>query len=122
MFKACFIDKIVLTKGNKMETKSELYVVHDCKNTKKPEFLYTKDENGKIISKVTNPEYCNNAWIDIDKTNCKTYPPAWKYCDECVAKGYKNPKTRVKKQTPEQIELFKKRMAEYRLKKSNLAL
>lgn len=32
----------------------------------------------------------------------------------CVAKGYKNPKTRKSSKTPEQIEAFKQRMKEYR--------
>lgn len=29
-----------------------------------------------------NPD-CNNIWIDKDITNVKTYPPKWKYCEEC---------------------------------------
>ena len=78
---------------------NDVYVVHDCKNTR---------------LKTTDPNYCNNAFMDVDKTNCTMYPPSWKYCDECVAKGFKNPKTRKSTRTPEQIEAFKKRMAEYR--------
>jgi len=99
---------------------NDVYIVHNCKNSKKAEFIYTKDEKGKIISKVENPEYCNNAWIDVDKYNSMS-PPAWKYCKECEAKGFKNPKTRKSTKTPEQIEAFKKRMAEYRQSNINSA-
>ena len=80
---------------------SKIYVVHHCNNTK----LKPTDEN-----------YCNNCFIDIDKTNCTTHPPTWKYCPECEKKGFKNPKTRQVTRTPEQIEAFKQRMAEYRAK------
>lgn len=84
--------------------KNDLYVVHHCKNTK---------------LKPTDKDYCNNCFVDVDKTGATTYPPTWKYCPECVAKGFKNPKTRNITRTPEQIEAFKKRMQEYRNKKSN---
>ena len=80
---------------------SKIYVVHHCKNSK----LKPTDEN-----------YCNNCFIDIDKTNCTTHPPTWKYCPECEKKGFKNPRTRQVTRTPEQIEAFKQRMAEYRAK------
>lgn len=80
---------------------NKMYVVHHCKNSK----LKPTDEN-----------YCNNCFIDIDKTNCTTHPPTWKYCPECEKKGFKNPKTRQVSKTPEQIEAFKQRMAEYRAK------
>lgn len=39
------------------------YVVHFCKNKE-----------------------CNNAWLDKDLTNVKSYPPQWKYCRECCKK------------------------------------
>lgn len=29
---------------------------------------------------------CNNGWIDKDLTNCKTFPPKWKYCKKCADK------------------------------------
>ena len=29
---------------------------------------------------------CNNAWLDLDLTNVKTYPPQWKLCKECCKK------------------------------------
>lgn len=80
---------------------SRAYVQHVCKNSK----LKPVDKN-----------YCNNGWIDEDKTNCQTHAPTWKYCSDCVAKGFKNPKTRKVNRTPEQIEAFKKRMQEYREK------
>ena len=86
--------------------KNNIYVVHQCKNTK----LKPTDEN-----------YCNNCFIDVDKTGATTYAPTWKYCSECEKKGFKNPKTRNVTKTPEQIEAFKRRMAEYRNKKQILA-
>lgn len=43
------------------------YVVHFCKNP-----------------------MCNNCWIDKDLTNVRSFPPRWKYCTECVNKGYIN--------------------------------
>lgn len=48
-----------------------LYISHTCKN---------KD--------------CQAAFIDRDVTNIKLHSPNWKYCPDCVAKGYpdiKNP-------------------------------
>lgn len=86
---------------------NEIFVVHHCKNTK--------------LDK-TDANYCNNCFIDVDKTGATTIPPRWKYCPECVTKGFKNPKTRKSTKTPEQIEEFKKRMAEYRSQKYILAL
>ena len=79
-----------------------MYVIHFCKNSR----LSTTNEN-----------YCNNCWIDVDKTNVTSIPPSWKYCKECEAKGFKNPKTRNITRTPEQIEKFKQRMQEYRERK-----
>lgn len=80
-----------------------MWVIHVCKNSK----LKPTDEN-----------YCNNCWIDVDKTHVTTTPPTYKYCKECEAKGFKNPKTRNITRTPEQIEAFKERMKEYRRKKN----
>ena len=79
------------------------YVTHTCKNSK---------------LKPSDPNCCDRAWVDEDKTNVHDYPPTWKYCPECVKKGFKNPKRRKSTKTPEQIEAFKKRMAEYRRKKN----
>ena len=76
-----------------------VYVTHTCRNSK---------------LSVTDPNYCNRAFIDEDRTNVKDTPPTWKYCPECEKKGFKNPKRRKSSMTPEQIEAFKKRMAEYR--------
>ena len=84
--------------------RNDVYVVHVCKNSKLPS---------------SDPNQCNNCWIDIDKTHATTFPPTWKYCKECEAKGFKNPKTRNITRTPEQIEKFKQRMAEYRERKKN---
>ena len=79
------------------------YVIHVCKNSK---------------LKTDDPNYCDRAWVDEDKHNATTIPPSWKYCDECVKKGFKNPRTIKSKKTPEQIEAFKQRMAEYRRNKN----
>jgi len=38
-----------------------------------------------VVHYCKNPE-CNNCWIDKDVTNVKTYPPTWKYCEECCKK------------------------------------
>jgi hypothetical protein len=84
-------------------TKETVYVIHVCKNSK----LKPKD-----------PNYCDRAWVDVDKTNVKDTPPTWKYCEECVKKGFKNPRTRKSTMSEEQIEAFKKRMADYRKKQN----
>lgn len=83
------------------EEETTVYVTHTCKNSKLPK---------------TDPNYCFNAWIDEDKTNVHDTPPTWKYCPECEKKGFKNPKKKKYTMTPEQIEAFKQRMAEYRRK------
>ncbi len=85
-------------------TRNDVYIIHVCKNSN----LSPTDEN-----------YCNNCWVDVDKTHATTYPPTWKYCKECESKGFKNPKTRNITRTPEQIEAFKERMKEYRRKKDD---
>lgn len=69
-----------------------------------------------VVHFCKNPE-CNNCWIDEDRYNSMK-PPRWKYCPECEEKGFKNPKRRKSNKTPEQIEAFKQRMAEYRRKKN----
>ena len=79
--------------------RNDVFVCHVCKNSK----LSPND-----------PNYCDNCWIDVDKTHATTHCPTWKYCPECVKKGFKNPKTRNITRTPEQIEKFKQRMREYR--------
>lgn len=62
-------------------------------------------------------KHCGCAFMDIDKYNVQNTPPSWKYCPECVKRGFKNPRTRKNTQTLEQIEAFKQRMAEYRRNK-----
>lgn len=84
---------------------TNVYVTHTCKNSK---------------LKPSDPNYCNRAWVDEDRTNVRDVPPTWKYCPECEEKGFKNPKTRKSSKTPEQIEAFKQRMAEYRRTKDVL--
>ena len=70
-----------------------------------------------VVHFCKNPE-CNNAWIDEDKYNA-TRPPRWKYCPECEKNDTKNKKKIKRTMTPEQIEAFKQRMAEYRRNKGN---
>lgn len=67
------------------------YVTHTCRNS----MLNEQD-----------PNYCYNAFVDIDKTHVKIRPPAWKYCPECVAKGYPNLKS--PNLTPKQKERLEK--------------
>lgn len=75
------------------------FVTHTCKNSK---------------LKPTDPNYCDNAFVDEDLTKVTNTPPTWKYCPECVEKGFKNPKKKKRVFTQEQIEAFKQRMAESR--------
>ena len=84
-------------------TRNDIYVIHVCKNSTLP---------------TSDPNHCERGWVDVDKTGATTYPPTWKFCKECEAKGFKNPKTRNITRTPEQIEAFKKRMKEYRERKT----
>ena len=84
--------------------RNDVYITHTCKNSK---------------LKPSDPNYCDRAWVDVDKTHATCTPPTWKYCPECVKKGFKNPKTRQVTRTPEQIEQFKQRMKEYRERKQN---
>jgi len=86
------------------------YVVHHCKNTKlKPTKVGDKY--------IPHPDFCNNCFIDVDKTNVTFNPPTWKYCPEYEAKGFKNSKTRAGNMSDENKEKFKLRMAEYRRNK-----
>lgn len=80
---------------------SNIFITHTCKNSR---------------LKSNDPNYCFNGWVDEDKHNSMK-PPLWKYCPECEAKGFKNPKTRKCTRTPEQIESFKQRMQKYRANK-----
>ena len=89
--------------GSYRRRKLMIYVTHTCRNSK---------------LKPNDPNYCNRAWVDEDLTNVHDTPPTWKYCEECVKKGFKNPKKRKRTMTPEQIEAFKERMAKYRRTKN----
>ena len=53
------------------------YVAYVCVNSLKNE----KDK-----------DYCNNIWIDKDEVDAFINPPDYKYCAECVKKGFKNNK------------------------------
>lgn len=79
------------------------YIAHVCKNSR---------------LKPSDPNYCDRIWVDEDRYNASK-PPTYKYCPECVKKGFKN-KRRIKKtMSPEQVEAFKQRMKEYREKVKN---
>lgn len=74
------------------------YIAHVCRNSR-----LDKDDSN----------YCNRMWVDEDKYNASA-PPTWRYCPECVKKGFKNPRKIKRTMTPEQIEAFKQRMQKYR--------
>lgn len=64
------------------------YVMHVCKNA-----LVTIDAKGnrKRITLASRAKpVCNVGFIDVDTNNAKQ-PPHWKYCPDCVSKGFKNP-------------------------------
>ncbi len=92
--------------------RNDVFVVHVCKNS-----TLKGTYNKETKEYIEHSDYCNNCWIDVDKTNATTYPPTWKYCPECEKKGFKNPKTRNATKTPEQIEAFKQRMKQARMLK-----
>ena len=60
-----------------------LYVAHDCRNSRNPEFIQTRT---KKKDKIPNPEFCNNRWVDVDMTGATMQIPTWKYCRECCEK------------------------------------
>lgn len=60
-----------------------LYVTHTCKNSKR---------------KTKDPDYCFNAFVAEDYTNAQCYPPTWRYCPDCEAKGFSNEEELKKKQ------------------------
>ena len=62
-------------KGQTGMTRIKEYVIHVCRNSK---------------LKPSDPNFCDRAWIDVDKTKVKDIPPTWKYCPECEKKGFKN--------------------------------
>lgn len=61
-----------------------LYVAHDCRNSRNPEYILLEKGNRK--SAKPNPDYCNNRWIDKDLTGATTQIPTWKYCRKCCEK------------------------------------
>lgn len=64
------------------------YVLHFCKNRE-----------------------CNNGWLDVDKTKCKTRPPQWKYCRDCCEKlGIDFDKQTTPSLTDKQKEVIKENL------------
>ena len=101
----------------------KMYIAHDCRNSRNPETIEAKAKNGKKIY-IPNPDFCNNRWIDIDKTGAKSQIPTWKYCRECCEKMGIN----FEKQKPadyrtdernEQIKKNIEKMMEKRNKQTN---
>jgi hypothetical protein len=70
-----------------------IYVTHTCKNSKLPPKVKANKKLG--IKEIKHDDYCFCAFMDVDKYNAKTNPPAYKYCQKCEKKGYKNPKIRI---------------------------
>ena len=64
--------------------KEKRYVAHVCKNSRYSE---------------SSKKYCPNIWIEEDKVDTYVYPPDYKYCKECLKKGYKN--------SPEDMEAYR---------------
>lgn len=58
----------------------KIYVTHTCHNSK--------------LDK-SDPNYCFNAFVDEDKHHARNQAPTWKYCPECVAKGFVNPERKI---------------------------
>lgn len=69
------------------------YVAHVCKNSK---------------LKPTDKDYCNNIWIDKDKYNAQSSPPNWRYCPECVKKGFSTTERIIPDWKKERIEKMNK--------------
>jgi len=53
-----------------------VYISHTCHNWKR---------------KPSDTDYCDRAFHDLDLKNSRSRSPDWKYCPQCVAKGFVNP-------------------------------
>lgn len=53
-----------------------VYVSHTCKN---------------INRRESDLRYCDNAFMDKDLKKSTSESPKWKYCPDCVLKGFINP-------------------------------
>jgi len=62
------------------------YMQFTCKNSKLP---IKYDSHGRVISK--HPDYCDRAFLDVEPFPGCMSVQTWKYCDDCVKKGFKNP-------------------------------
>ena len=96
-----------------------LYVAHDCRNSRNPEFINT-GRGKKQKNKIPNPEYCDSRWVDKDMTGATTQIPTWKYCEECCKKlgiDFDNQKPSDYR-TKEQEEMIKERIKKMQLKKA----
>jgi len=101
-----------------MKNYEPVYVTHTCKNSRKPEFIDDpKTFKKSKKSKIKNPEYCDRAFNAEDKTNVQDTPSTRLYCDECVKRGFKNPRTTTRTFTDEQRQEFADRMAKSRAEK-----
>ena len=68
------------------------------------------------VNHICKNNQCNNSWIDKDITNVKSYPPSWKYCEECCKKlGIDfNLQTYKSKLSKEEIEKRRERLIMYK--------
>ncbi len=66
-------------------------VTHTCKNKYciNPEHLKLKFKYDFVIHICKNKE-CLKSFNAPDYTNIQDAPAKWRYCDECVSKGFKN--------------------------------
>lgn len=56
-----------------------------------------KEKMGKpYVMHICKSNDCNNAWLDMDEYNATAYPPKWRYCPDCKAKGLKEKKDPAK--------------------------
>jgi hypothetical protein len=106
--------------------------------SREKEYIYHYCLNENL--NIKNPDYCDRAWVDVAHGGQRANAPQnWKYCPECVKKGYPDIKAYTKGReirkniimertgkvfsnkkrvvTDEQKELFKERILNARLKK-----
>lgn len=74
--------------------KEGYYIYHYCLNENLP---------------VTDPNYCDRAWVDVAHGgDYASAPQNWKYCPDCVAKGFPEIKSYTKGRKIRQEMITKK--------------
>lgn len=56
----------------------------------------TLANNTLFVTHVCKNPDCEKAFLAPDEYNAQMYPPQWRYCDECTAKGFKAKKSQAK--------------------------